>query len=109
MSETTPIPVVQLVPGTVVAIPGDVGFAVNIAGTTPPVWWQGAYIPDVGDAVRVLTVDGTAYVLGPAVPTAHPPVGVVAGSAASGYVAVSVNGVPIDARYTGTAPVVGTL
>lgn len=104
----TPTPVVRLVPGVVVA--GTTGgLAVNVNGATPPVWWPAGYIPTVGDAVKVLMVDGTAVVHSPVVTTQRPLTGTVAGTPSAGTVPVDTTGGTLLCRFVGTAPAVGAL
>src|SRR3954462_14381806 len=80
----------------------------NVNGPNPPVWWAAGYIPAAGDAVKVLMVDGTALVHGPVITDARPLTG-VAGTAAGGLVPITVGSSVYQARYTGAAPVVGSL
>lgn len=102
-----PIPVVALVPATVVAVAG--GLAVNVGGTTPPVWWPAGYIPTAGDAVKVLMVDGTAIVHSPVIVGQRPLTGTVAAVPANGLVPVTTSAGTVQCRYTGSAPAVGVL
>lgn len=105
----TPIPVVRLVPGTVVTLPDGVTLAVNIAGTNPPVWWPAGYIPTAGDAVKVLMVDGIAVVHSPVIAGQRPLTGTVAGVPVDGLLPVTTTSGTIQARYVGSAPANGTL
>jgi hypothetical protein len=102
-----PTPVVALVPGTVVAV-GEV-LGVNVNGSTPPVWWPAGYIPTVGDAVKVLMVNGTAVVHSPVIVGQRPLTGTASGSASGGFVNVVTSAGTIACRYTGSAPANGTL
>lgn len=103
----TPIPVVRLVPGVVQGTAEGLG--VNVGGTFPPVWWPAGYIPTVGDAVKVLMVDGTAVVHSPVIVGQRPLTGTVAGTAVDGLVPVTTTAGTLQCRYTGTAPAVGVL
>lgn len=103
----TPIPVVALVPATVVAVAS--GLAVNVNGSLPPVWWPAGYIPTVGDAVKVLMVDGTAIVHSPVIVGQRPLTGTVAAVPVNGLVPVTTTAGTTQCRFTGTAPAVGVL
>jgi hypothetical protein len=83
--------------------------AVNVNGANPPVWWPAGYIPTVGDAVKVLMVDGTAVVHSPVITTQRPLTGTVSGTAANGTVAVVTTAGTLQCRYVGTAPASGAL
>lgn len=104
----TPIPVVRLVAATVVQLGSAIG--VNVNGSNPPVWWPAGYIPLVGDAVKVLLVDGIAVVHSPVVTVQRPLTGTVSGTAAGGTVPVTTTeaGVLL-CRYVGASPANGTL
>lgn len=112
MAEDTTTPVVRLVPGVVQAEPGATGsypLAVNVGGTFPPVWWPAGYIPTLGDAVKVLLVDGIAVVHSPVTATQRPLTGTVQGTASNGQVPVTTAAGVLQCRFVGTAPAVGTL
>lgn len=99
----------RVVPGVVVSGAAAGGFAVNVAGARPPVWWPAGYIPTVGDAVRVLMVDGQGQVLGPVIDAQRPGQGTVSGAPSGGTVPVDTATSTLQARYTGTAPNLGDL
>lgn len=102
------VPVVRLAPGAVVTVDGQL--AVTTDGATLPATWAGGYCPAPGDAVMVLVVDGTAWVLGPSAGAgARPLTGTVSGAASSGTVPVSTTAGTLAARYGGSAPGIGTL
>lgn len=96
---------------TAVVVTSGSGFAINVGGAVAPASWPAGYIPTSGDAVNVLRVDDRLFVLGPVTTNPRPISGTVAGSASGGYVpvTVTVGPSPIQCRYTGTAPTVGTL
>lgn len=73
-----------------------------------PLWPSATVIYD-GDRVQVILIDGVAHVIGPVVPAPRPVSGTIAGGASSGTVPVAVPGGTVQARYTGTAPAIGTL
>lgn len=105
-----PIPVVRVLPGLVVPRAGVSGaFDVVVNGARPQVMWPAGYIPASNDAVRVLLVDGQAQVLGPVIDGQRPGSGTVAGAASGGLVPVDTASGTLNARYTGTAPSLGTL
>lgn len=107
MAGSVPVPVVDLLPGVVVT--SGTTLAVNVNGATPSVWWAAGYIPQVGDSVKVLLVNGTAHVLGPVVDTVRTLTGTISGAASGGLVPVDTTEGTVSARYVGTAPTIGTL
>lgn len=104
---STPVPVVRLLPGVVVA--AGSGYAVNVDGSTPPASWPAGYIPTVSDAVKVLVVDGAAHVLGPVIEGQRPGEGTISGAPSSGVVPVDTVAGTVQARYAGSAPAIGSL
>src|SRR3954468_14287856 len=105
----TPLPVVLLKAGVVQTRVSDGALVVNVDGANPPAIWPAGYIPTAGDAVRVLIVDGSALVTGPVIVGQRPGEGTVAGAAALGTIPITTTAGTVRARYTGTAPAVGTL
>lgn len=101
------IPVVRLRPGVVVR--DGAGYAVNIDGAAPPASWPAGYIPSIGDAVKVLVVDGAAHVLGPVITGQRPGSGTISGAASEGTVPVDTVAGTLAARYTGDPPPIGAL
>lgn len=101
---------VDLKAGVVVPHPVQASaLAVNLDGGHPPVWWPAGYIPQLGDPVRVLLVNGTAVVLGPVIAGQRPLTGTVEGSPTSGTVPVSTSAGTLACRYVGTPPAIGAL
>lgn len=101
------IPVVRSYPGLVVS--SGSGYVLNVNGSdVADVLWPAGYIPTVGDAVRVLVVNGEMSVLGPVATGPRPFMGTVSGAASGGFVPVDTVSGTIEARYTGTAPSLGT-
>lgn len=96
---------------TAVVVVAGAGFSINVGGAVAPASWPAGYIPTAGDVVNVLQASGRLFVLGPVTTNPRPMSGTVAGAASSGLipVTVTVGPSPILARYTGTAPAVGTL
>jgi hypothetical protein len=75
-----------------------------------PLWPARVHVADA-DRVQVLVVNGTAHVIGPVAPspTIWPVSGTITGAASSGTIPVSTDTGTVRARYTGTAPAIGTL
>lgn len=105
-------------PGDIVAITANVVatasspfFAINVGGTLTFPQWPAGYIPSSGDVVNVLQVSNRLFVLGPVSTSPRPISGTVSGAASSGLIPVDVTigPTPLQCRYTGTAPSVGTL
>lgn len=101
------VPVVRMRAGVVVSGAGAGEFAVNVDGAAPPAYWPAGYIPTLGDAVRVLMVDGQAQVLGPVIDGQRPGEGTVSGAPSGGVIPVDTVSGTVRARYTGTAPGIG--
>lgn len=103
-----PIPDVRTVPGQVVS-DGAGGLAVNVNGATPAATWPATYIPQVGDAVRVIVLDGRALVLGPITSEPRPATGTIDDVPVDGLVPVSTSLGIVQARYVGSDPTPGDL
>jgi hypothetical protein len=104
--------VVRLVAAIVEATVGSgTGYPlrVNVAGAYPPVWWPAGYIPAVGDAIKVLMVDGIAVVHSPVVNTQRPLTGTVNAVPANGLLPVDTVVGLLRCRYVGAAPSIGAL
>lgn len=94
-------------PGIVVA--DDAGaLGVNVDGALVRVLWPVGAIFAPGDVVRVLTSPDGYEILPPVLTAPRPATGTVAGSAAAGLVPVTTTAGDVQARYTGTAPSIGT-
>lgn len=95
-------PVVRILNGTVVDL-GDNDLAVNVRGSILSAAWAAGYVPALGDAVRVLVVDGVGTVLGPIFGFPPPQAGTVL-QASGGIATVSTPQGTFQARYMGSAP-----
>jgi hypothetical protein len=105
----TYIPVVRLTAGTIVAADPGPGLVLNVDGAVTETTWNRNYIPQLGDSVKVLIVDGSSYVMGPVGVEAPPLTGVVSGSASLGVIPVTTDIGTVHARYTGSAQAIGTV
>ncbi len=103
-----PVPVVRLKVGVVVTAEGG-GLAVNVDGGMPPVWWPAGYIPQPGDAVGVLLVNGMGVVHSPVIRGQRPLTGTVEGAPSSGTVPVGTAAGTLACRYVGDPPDIGEL
>lgn len=70
--------------------------------------WPTTPVADT-DRVQVIVLDGVAHVIGPVLADPRPVSGTVAGAASAGRVPVTTAAGTVQARYTGTAPSLGTL
>ena len=93
---------VRLLTGTMVDN-GAGGLVVNVNGSLLEAGFIAGYVAVEYDVVQVLSVGGTAVVLGAKFTTARPLTGVVT-SVAAGLATVTTSVGTIQARYTGTAP-----
>jgi hypothetical protein len=94
--------------GVVTVIEGTWVVVLDDGGRITPLWPLGV-TPADGDRVQVVIVDGVGHVLGPVAPNPCPATGTIAGAASSGRVPVTTAFGTVQARYTGTAPSIGTL
>lgn len=96
------VPVIRSMPGLVVAKPAGL-HAVNCDGAELSPSWQSGYIPQAGDAVTVILIDGSATAW-PVTRGARPGRGTVSGPASGGLLPVSTAAGVLRCMYTGTAP-----